>query len=73
MDQKKICNYGHVRYLTDATGIRKLKKPFYNRVKNLPKEYNIHDYMQFLRDWGTVSCVIALLCLIYLAILACNS
>ena len=53
-DQKQICNYGRVTYLT-AQGKHTLSKVFYDRVKSLPMEYNLEDYMQFIKDYGTVS------------------
>lgn len=55
LDQKRICNYGRVRYLTDARGIHIPSKSFYDRVNSLPVMYSTKAYMQFIRDWGTVS------------------
>ena len=55
LDQKKICNYGTVEYLTDARGIHKVSKLFYDRVMSLPIKYSVHDYMNFIDSFGTVS------------------
>ena len=54
-DQKQICNYGRVTYHTAALGIHTLSKLFYDRVKSLPMDYSVEDYMQFIKDYGTVS------------------
>ena len=55
LDHKNICNYGRVEYLSDARGVHKLSKPFYDRVKSLSATYNLKSYAEFFRDWGTVS------------------
>ena len=54
-DQKQICNYGRVTYRTADKGTHTVSKVFYDRVKSLPKDYKMEDYMQFIRDYGTVS------------------
>jgi hypothetical protein len=54
-DQKHICNYGQVRYLTDTRGIHTVSKSFYDSVNSLPRDYSMEDYMKFIRNWGTVS------------------
>lgn len=56
LDRRQICNLGRVRYLTDALDIHRLSDSFYQRVKKLPLIYNVDEYMQFIREWGTVSC-----------------
>lgn len=50
-----MCNLGRVEYLTDARGIHRLSKAFYDRVQELPSSYSAPDYINFIRDWGTVS------------------
>ncbi len=54
-DQKRICNAGRVEYLSDARGIHRLSRRFQDRVSQLPVQYNMTAYMQFIKDWGTVS------------------
>lgn len=55
MDHKQVCNLGQVRYLMDASGIHRLSNGFYSRVKRLPLKYSVGEYMDFIRDRGTVS------------------
>ncbi len=55
LDQKKVCNTGRVEYLSDARGIHRPSRRFQDRVSQLPVQYNMTAYMQFIKDWGTVS------------------
>ena len=54
-EEKEICNYVTVEYLTDARGIHRLSKLFYETIMKLPYEYKFDTYMDFIRTWGTVS------------------
>ena len=55
LDYKKICNTGRVEYLIDSKGIHRLSKRFQDRVMQLPQQYDIMAYGEFIRDFGTVS------------------
>lgn len=57
LDRREVCNLGRVEYSTDERGIHQISKAFHDRVQELPSDYSVPDYMSFIRDWGTVSCL----------------
>ena len=57
MDKTVICNEGEVRYLT-STALNtnhSISADFFYAVKDLPPTYDQSKYIEFIKDWGTVS------------------
>ena len=55
LDQKKICNAGRAEYLSGARGIHRVSKWFQDAVMGLSEQYSNSAYMDFIKNWGTVS------------------
>ena len=56
IQKNRICNLGQVRYqLANALGEYALTHDFKNAIRQLPMNYSVSEYVQFLDDWGTVS------------------
>ena len=68
IQETKICNLGSVRYkdelITDKIDPYLLSQGFKYAVQNLPQSFTTKDeqtaYMNFIENWGTVSCFIIL-------------
>ena len=52
---RKTCLYGQVR-LMDYFATPSLTIEFVYTVRDLPSEYDEDAYLEFIDDWGTVSC-----------------
>lgn len=58
MDKVVTCSEGWIRYLLSTalhTDEFTVSDDFYYSVKNLPTSYDEDDYIQFIKNWGTVS------------------
>ena len=59
IDEKSISNYAKVRLKDYSETPFALTYEFVSAVKELPDTYNEKEYITFIRNWGTVSSIVA--------------
>lgn len=54
LEEKKICSYAEERLKDYSEYPIKITYEFVKVIKSLPNDYSEKEYIQFIRDWGTV-------------------